>query len=80
MNADLDGTTKVTVELRGRRATIEDVRQALNTLTAEGIPETFEVSIYQREEREYLKDVPHEDRPVEHVLSVEASRAARNSS
>lgn len=76
--SDLEATTRVSVEMRGRRPTIEDVRAALDTLTAEGIPETFEVSIIQREDREYEKDVPYEDRRVDYLFRVEAERAARN--
>lgn len=74
----LDATTTVRVELRDRRATIEDVQDALDTLRAEGIPDTFEVSIDQRAEREYDKDVPVDERPVTHSLVVEAHRAAVN--
>lgn len=55
----------------------EDVRAALDTLTAEGIPETFEVDIIQREDREYATDVPYKDRAVEYLFRVEASRAAK---
>lgn len=75
--ADLDATTKVVVELTHRRATIEDVRDALDTLTAEGIPDSFEVSIWQSVDREYIEGVPHADRPVTHRFRVEAERAAK---
>lgn len=78
MNTDLDGTTTVTVELRGRRATIEDVRAALDTLTAEGIPETFEVSILQNEDREYAPDKGYADREVTYLFRVEAERRANS--
>lgn len=77
MNADLNGTTCVSVELRGRRATIADVRQALDTLVADDIPETFEVSIRQYEDREHAPDKAREDRKVEYVFSIEAERASR---
>lgn len=77
MNSDLNGTTKVVVELTGRKPTIEDVRQALDALVAEGIPETFEVDIWHREDREYAPDVPYSDRKVTHMFHVEAERAAR---
>lgn len=76
--SDLDGTTRVVVELRDRKPTIEDVRAALDTLTAEGIPETFEVSILQSEDREYIQDVPFDDRPVKYLFRVQAERAARS--
>lgn len=76
--SDLSGTTTVTVEMRGRRPTIEDVRAALDTLTAEGIPETFEVSIQQSEDREFIKDMPYDERPVEFLFRVTAERAAKS--
>lgn len=77
MNSDLDGTVTVEVTLRGRRATIEDVQQALATLLSEGIPPTFEVGVYQREERVYERDVATRDQELEHTLTIRAERAAK---
>lgn len=76
--SDLSATTKVTVELTGRRPTIADVRAALDVLTTEGIPDTFEVDIVQREDREYIDGVPHSERPVTLTFRVEAERASKS--
>lgn len=73
---DLNGTTRVTVEMTGRRPTIADVRQALDILTADGLPDTFEVAIEQSENREYVEGVAYADRPVTFLFRVEAERAA----
>lgn len=79
MSGDLNATTSVTVELTGRRPTIDDVRAALDVLTAEGIPETFEVDIVQREDREYIDGVPHAERPVTLLFRITAERAGKSS-
>lgn len=73
-----DAEVVVSVTLRGRVATIEDVAEALAVLTAEGIPESFEVSISQRADREYAPELPYDQRKVEHVFTVSASRAAKS--
>ena len=77
MNSDLESTTEVTVTLTGRRATIEDVQSALDVLLAEGIPETFEIDVDQRETTDYLPNTPPAERPIRHSLTVSASRAAK---
>lgn len=74
---DLTAATRVTVELTGRRPTIADVRAALDTLAAEGIPETFDVDIDQREDREYIEGVPHAERPIAYTFRVTADRASK---
>lgn len=76
MSSDASATTTVRIELTGRRATIEDVQDALDTLRREGIPETFEISLHQSQDREYIEGVPYAERPVAHSLWVEAARAA----
>lgn len=73
---DADSTVTVEVVLRGRRATIEDVQGALDTLRSEGIPDTFEVTVVQSEERIHEEDVPYRDQKREHCLRVHARRAA----
>lgn len=72
-----EAETQVTVRLAGRRATIEAVQEALDVLRAEGIPDTFEVSINQSEDRAYSEDVLYKDRPVEHLLVVHSTRVAK---
>lgn len=77
MSGDADGEVVVNFTLRGRAATIEDVADALTVLRLEGIPDTFEVDINQRADREYAPDVPYDQRKVEHVFSVSARRVAK---
>jgi hypothetical protein len=74
---DLTATTRVTVEVTSRPPTIADVREALDILIAEGIPDTFEVDIDQREDREYVDGVPFNERPVKHIFRLTAERASR---
>lgn len=78
MNADHESTTSVEVVLRGRKATIEDVQQALDTLRAEGIPDTFNVDVTQSEDRVWEANVASADQKREHVLRIVAKRAARS--
>lgn len=78
MNGDLDSTTTVRIELGGRRATVEDVQQALDTLRADGIPGTFEVAIGQSDDRKHEAGVACEDRIPNHRFWIEARRAAVN--
>ena len=73
----LSGTTKVTVEMTTRRPTLADVQEALDILRAEGVPDEFEVSIIQSEDREYVQDVPYAERPVSLLFRMEAERASR---
>ncbi|MBA3782854.1 MAG: hypothetical protein H0X12_13510 [Nocardioides sp.] len=75
--SDLDATTSVTVRMDGRRATIEDLQEAINVLLAEGIPKTFEVDVNQSTERIGDRDVPYADRPLSHTFSLTAERASK---
>ena len=77
MTEQTESTTTVEVIVRGRHATVEDVQDALDTLRAEGIPDTFDVEIYQREDRIPEEGVEYRHQRREHVLTVRASRAAR---
>lgn len=69
-------TVIVEIVLRGRRATIEDVQEALDTLRCEGIPDSFEMTIDQSHDRVWEADVPARDQKREHVLRISAQRAA----
>ncbi|MBB3041003.1 hypothetical protein [Nocardioides soli] len=73
---DLTATTRVTVEVSGRRPTIADMQVALDILAAEGIPSTFDIHVDQRTGREYIEGVPVDERPMTFTLSVTAERAA----
>lgn len=75
---DLDATTSVEVVLRGRAATIADMQHMLGVLTAEGIPDTFEVDIHQSTVRIPEEGVDYRDQRTEPILTVTARRAARN--
>lgn len=72
------GTTVVTVEINDGKATIADIREALDTLEREGIPETFEVEIQQWVDRDDSDgSINYADRPRTHRMTIEASRATR---
>lgn len=75
--SDLDATTSVEVILRGRAATIADLRDMLDVLTAEKIPDTFEVDVRQSTERIPEEGVDYRDQRTESVLTVSAGRVAR---
>lgn len=75
--SDLVATTKVRIELEGRTATIADLQAALDTFKREGIPETFEVSFHQFEERDNSDSaVPYAQRQVTRRMWLESERAA----
>lgn len=73
----LDATTRVEVILREQRATIADLREALDILTAEGVPDTFEVTVEQTHDRVHEQGVAYTDQQREHVLRVSAERASK---
>jgi len=72
------GTTVVTVEINDGKATIADIREALDTLEREGIPETSEVDVSQWVDRDDSDtSIDYADRPRRHRMTIEASRATR---
>lgn len=75
--SNASSTTTVTVTF-DHPPTIEEVQDALDILRAEGIPDSFDVTIDSRSEREYIKDVPLEDRPERYTFTVSAERAAKS--
>ena len=77
LNALTEATTTVRIELSGRPALIKDVQHALDTLLAEGIPDTFEISFHQSEERDSSSDLPYSERPIVHRMWIEARRASK---
>ena len=72
------GTAVITVEIEGGKATIADIRDALDILEREGIPDTFEVEVRQWVDRDDSDTtIEYADRPRAHRMTLEASRAAR---
>lgn len=72
------GTTVVTVEIEDGKATIADIRDALDILEGEGIPHTFEVDVRQWVDRDDSDtSIDYADRPRRHRMTLEASRAAK---
>lgn len=76
--SSVSGTTVITVEIEGGKATIADIRDALDVLEREGIPDTFEVEVRQWVDRDDSDpEIPYADRPRRDRMTIEASRAAR---
>lgn len=71
-----DSTTTIAIEL-DRLPTIKDIQRALDTMRAEGIPDTFEVDVVSTTVREDVKDVPYSERPERPLFRMTASRAAK---
>lgn len=69
-------TVTVTVEL-DRQPTIEDIQAAIDTLRAEGIPDSFEVDVVSTTERVYEEDVHYADRVERVAFRMSAQRSAR---
>ena len=76
MNVEITATTTVSLTIEGRPATIKDVQDALDVLRTEGIPDTFEISLRQAEDRVHVEGVPYRDQERRHTLNIEAKRAA----
>ena len=72
------GTTVITVEIEGGKAAIADIREALDLLEREGIPDTFNVDIRQWTDRDDSDtSIDYGARPRIQRMTFAASRAAR---